>query len=237
MRGRTAKQYRNYGELLYREALSKRQNQQKLIAKKLKDDEAKVLAEMTGVPEIRYIIHSVKFLPHLWIKTCELQVLHGSIILWLLLVQHGINECDLMKFHWIWSCTWLQCKVNEQSRLGGRKGRFGIDSKVKASSRRISCRVALRYVIYLELWEKHQWSTCFYENITLHRDIAFYKCECGSCYAVEHAIFCKSTSAWSRQFEHKKEDQTKEFQSLGLCSWYGRPNWSALSNLKQISED
>ncbi|CAK9883053.1 unnamed protein product [Sphagnum jensenii] len=52
MRGRTAKQYRNYGELLYREALSKRQNQQKLIAKKLKDDEAKVLAEMTGVPEI-----------------------------------------------------------------------------------------------------------------------------------------------------------------------------------------
>jgi hypothetical protein len=64
MRGRTAKQYRNYGELLYREALSKRQNQQKLIAKKLKDDEAKVLAEMTGVPEIRYIIHSVKFLPH-----------------------------------------------------------------------------------------------------------------------------------------------------------------------------
>ncbi len=73
MRGRTAKQYRNYGELLYREALSKRQNQQKLIAKKLKDDEAKVLAEMTGVPEIRYIIHSVKFLPHLWIETCELQ--------------------------------------------------------------------------------------------------------------------------------------------------------------------
>lgn len=48
----------------------------------------------------------------------------------------------------------MQCKVNEQSRLGGRKGRFGIDSKVKASSRRISCRVALRYVIYLELWEK-----------------------------------------------------------------------------------
>lgn len=54
MRGRTAKQYRNYGELLYTEGLAKRENQMKLIAKKQKDDEARELAELTGKPEIRY---------------------------------------------------------------------------------------------------------------------------------------------------------------------------------------
>lgn len=53
MRGRTAKQYRNYGELLYTEGLTKRENQMKLIAKKQKDDEAREMAEITGKPEIR----------------------------------------------------------------------------------------------------------------------------------------------------------------------------------------
>lgn len=55
MRGRTAKQYRNYGELLYTEGLTKKENQQKLIEKKLKDDEAKEMSELTGIPEIRLV--------------------------------------------------------------------------------------------------------------------------------------------------------------------------------------
>ncbi|KAG0617566.1 hypothetical protein M758_5G199500 [Ceratodon purpureus] len=55
MRGRTAKQYRNYGELLYTEGLTKKENQQKLVEKKLKDDEAREMSELTGVPEIRLV--------------------------------------------------------------------------------------------------------------------------------------------------------------------------------------
>jgi len=53
MRGRTAKQYRNYGELLYMEGLSKKENQQRLIEKKQKDDEVRELSELTGIPKIR----------------------------------------------------------------------------------------------------------------------------------------------------------------------------------------
>jgi hypothetical protein len=55
MRGRTAKQYRNYGELLYTEGLTKKENHQKLIEKKLKDDEAREMSELTGIPEIRSV--------------------------------------------------------------------------------------------------------------------------------------------------------------------------------------
>lgn len=55
MRGRTAKQYRNYGELLYTEGLTKKENQQKLIEKKQKDDEVRELCELTGIPEIRLV--------------------------------------------------------------------------------------------------------------------------------------------------------------------------------------
>lgn len=54
MRGRTAKQFKNYGELLYTEGLTKKENKLKLIAKKQQDDAAKELAELTLKPEIRY---------------------------------------------------------------------------------------------------------------------------------------------------------------------------------------
>jgi len=53
MRGRTAKQYRNYGELLYMEGLTKKENQMKLIKQKQSDDEARELAQLTLMPEIR----------------------------------------------------------------------------------------------------------------------------------------------------------------------------------------
>lgn len=53
MRGRTAKQFKNYGELLYTEGLTKKENKLKLIAKKQEDDAAKELAELTLKPEIR----------------------------------------------------------------------------------------------------------------------------------------------------------------------------------------
>jgi len=55
MRGRIAKQYRNYGELLYIEGLTKKKNQEKLIEKKRKDDEVKELSELTGIPKIRLV--------------------------------------------------------------------------------------------------------------------------------------------------------------------------------------
>lgn len=55
MRGRTAKQFKNYGELLYTEGLTKKENRLKLIAQKQQDDAAKELAELTLKPEIRYI--------------------------------------------------------------------------------------------------------------------------------------------------------------------------------------
>lgn len=62
MRGKTAKQYRNYGELLYTEGLTKRENQQKLVEKKKKEDEAKELSELTGIPEIRLVVSYLEFL-------------------------------------------------------------------------------------------------------------------------------------------------------------------------------
>lgn len=55
MRGKIAKQYRNYGELLYTEGLTKKENQQKLIEKKKRDDEVRELSELTGIPEIRLL--------------------------------------------------------------------------------------------------------------------------------------------------------------------------------------
>lgn len=55
MRGRTAKQYGNYGELLYSEGLSKMEQLKKMIQKKQEEDEAKELKELTLKPEIRYL--------------------------------------------------------------------------------------------------------------------------------------------------------------------------------------
>ncbi|BBN01385.1 hypothetical protein MPTK1_2g07010 [Marchantia polymorpha subsp. ruderalis] len=52
MRGRTAKQYGNYGELLYSEGLSKMEQLKKMIQKKQEEDEAKELKELTLKPEI-----------------------------------------------------------------------------------------------------------------------------------------------------------------------------------------
>lgn len=53
MRGRTAKQYKNYGELLYSEGLNRRDQMKQLILKKQQEDELKELEELTLKPEIR----------------------------------------------------------------------------------------------------------------------------------------------------------------------------------------
>jgi len=52
MRGWAAKQYRNYGELLYTEGLIKKKTQMKLMEQKQKNDEARELAQLTLMPEI-----------------------------------------------------------------------------------------------------------------------------------------------------------------------------------------
>ncbi|CAM6029269.1 unnamed protein product [Sphagnum balticum] len=52
MRGCAAKQYRNYGELLYTEGLIKKKTQMKLMEQKQKNDEARELAQLTLMPEI-----------------------------------------------------------------------------------------------------------------------------------------------------------------------------------------
>lgn len=53
MRGCAAKQYRNYGELLYTEGLIMKKTQMKLMEQKQKNDEARELAQLTLMPEIR----------------------------------------------------------------------------------------------------------------------------------------------------------------------------------------
>lgn len=52
MRGKIAKQYKNYGELLYAEGLTMRENHLKAVADKKKHDEAKELAELLPKPKI-----------------------------------------------------------------------------------------------------------------------------------------------------------------------------------------
>lgn len=55
MRGKIAKQYKNYGELLYAEGLTMRENHLKAVADKKKHDEAKELAELLPKPKIRSV--------------------------------------------------------------------------------------------------------------------------------------------------------------------------------------
>jgi hypothetical protein len=54
-RGEIAKQYRNYGELLYAEGLTMRENHLKAVADKQKHDEARELAELQPKPTIRFV--------------------------------------------------------------------------------------------------------------------------------------------------------------------------------------
>lgn len=56
MRGMIAKQYKNYGELLYAEGLNMRQKHMKAVADKQKQDEAKELDGVTLKPKIRSVI-------------------------------------------------------------------------------------------------------------------------------------------------------------------------------------
>lgn len=53
MRGRRAKQFRNYGELLYTEGLLQKEKLVRMMDQKQKDDAAKEMVEVTGKPEIR----------------------------------------------------------------------------------------------------------------------------------------------------------------------------------------
>jgi len=55
MRGKIAKQYKNYGELLYAEGLTMRQNLLKAISDKQKHDEEREMAEVTLKPKIRSV--------------------------------------------------------------------------------------------------------------------------------------------------------------------------------------
>jgi hypothetical protein len=60
MRERTAKQFRNYGELLYTEGLLHREKMVRRIDQKQKDDRAKEMVEVTGKPEIRCFSSSLE---------------------------------------------------------------------------------------------------------------------------------------------------------------------------------
>jgi hypothetical protein len=55
MRGKIAKQYRNYGELLYAEGLTKRQNHIKAVRERAEQVESRELAEVTLMPKIRFV--------------------------------------------------------------------------------------------------------------------------------------------------------------------------------------
>lgn len=61
MRGKIAKQYKNYGELLYAEGLTMRQNHLKAVSDKAKHDEVKEMAELTLRPKIRFVISACFF--------------------------------------------------------------------------------------------------------------------------------------------------------------------------------
>lgn len=61
MRGKIAKQYKNYGELLYAEGLTMRQNHLKAVSDKAKHDEVKEMAELTLRPKIRFEISACFF--------------------------------------------------------------------------------------------------------------------------------------------------------------------------------
>ncbi|KAI5066253.1 hypothetical protein GOP47_0018877 [Adiantum capillus-veneris] len=60
LRGRAAKQFRNYGELLYREGLNKEEERQRLIDKKMQEDEDKELRLLTLKPEISKLAKQIK---------------------------------------------------------------------------------------------------------------------------------------------------------------------------------
>lgn len=65
MRERRAKQFRNYGELLYTEGLLQREKMIRMIDQKQKDDTAKEMVEVTGKPEIRCFSSSLESIsPH-----------------------------------------------------------------------------------------------------------------------------------------------------------------------------
>ena len=62
MRERRAKQFRNYGELLYTEGLLQREKMERRIDQKQKDDTAQEMVEVTGKPEIRCFSSPLEFI-------------------------------------------------------------------------------------------------------------------------------------------------------------------------------
>ncbi|KAH7432578.1 hypothetical protein KP509_07G028800 [Ceratopteris richardii] len=60
LRGRAAKQFRNYGELLYREGLSKEEERRRLIQQKLQEDKDKELRLLTLKPKISKLAKQIK---------------------------------------------------------------------------------------------------------------------------------------------------------------------------------
>ncbi|XP_024367520.1 uncharacterized protein [Physcomitrium patens] len=102
MRGKTAKQYRNYGELLYTEGLTKRENQQKLVEKKKKEDEAKELSELTGIPEISK-------------RAKNLQREHGKVWKRLNQIEEKPKQDQLQELrNEVWDAQFMECTFKPQ---------------------------------------------------------------------------------------------------------------------------
>ena len=53
LRGRAAKRFKNYGELLYEEALCKDAERRKMVEQRHLEEESDELKEITATPEIR----------------------------------------------------------------------------------------------------------------------------------------------------------------------------------------
>eukprot|EP01018_Ginkgo_biloba_P031566 Gb_12709 [translate_table: standard] len=71
MRGRAAKQFRNYGELLYQEALKKVNEKKKMIEQKQLEDEANELKGVTRKPEISKLAKKIKQGEKVWDRLCR----------------------------------------------------------------------------------------------------------------------------------------------------------------------
>ncbi len=111
MRGRTARQYRNYGELLYMEGLTKKENQMKLIKQKQSDDEARELAQLTLMPEIR-CLNSLEL--NCW-YLCVQSPVQSSRVCFTFVSRSMMSVAD--EVH-----TWLVKQASQEHKAGAGPG-------------------------------------------------------------------------------------------------------------------
>ncbi|KAG0591885.1 hypothetical protein KC19_1G209400 [Ceratodon purpureus] len=110
MRGKAAKQYRNYGELLYAEGLTMRQNHLKAVADKQKHDEAKELAELQPKPKISKRAKNTK---------------RGEDKVWSRLNEFKPKQDQLLELrHEVWESKLMECtfkpRINQNWKYDGR---------------------------------------------------------------------------------------------------------------------